>query len=182
MKNVNDISNNTSKNIQESDLLLISNRINNSFIVNHNKYDKNEYKFYRKRIFELVKNIMNNKCNDKDIIQSFDYFIKDAIEFIKFQDKSDIIQTEYENALFLKDKNYLQDSNLPITPFGLSIIPEEINNIIFRDHDVKTIDIEKCLNLKKIQTNKQDNIIIPKQKEYNLKDPILKYKGIKNKS
>lgn len=183
--NDNNKINNNNENIIDSlakhDMLLlnydkitaIQNEQNNSI------YKTDEYKFYRKRIFQLVKNIMNKKCDNSEIKGSFELFIKDAIEYFKFLDKADIIQEEYEKSLFVKDKNNFGDDNTsPKTPFGLGVIPEEVNNLICKEHDLKTMDIQKCLNVKIIYPEPKETFKPPIQKEYNLNDPKFKNKGV----
>lgn len=59
-------------------------------------YNKDEYKHYRKRILELVKDLLNKKDMGQDIKEHFQIFVFHAIEYLKFQDKSNIIQTDLE--------------------------------------------------------------------------------------
>ena len=60
-------------------------------------YNKDEYKHYRKRILELVKDLLNKKEVGQDIKEHFQIFVFHAIEFLKFQDKSNIIQADLED-------------------------------------------------------------------------------------
>lgn len=143
----------------------------------NNIYKTDDYKFYRKRIFQLVKDIMNKRCENAELQHSFSTFVKDSIEYLKFVDKAEIIQQEYEASLFLKDRNGEDIGDSQKTPFGLGIIPEEVNNLICKEHELRTLDIQKCLNIKTIHPQEK-KINPPVQKEYNLKDPKFKNKGL----
>ena len=54
-----------------------------------------EFIFYRKRILQLVKDLVKGTEKNEVLLRSFEHFTKDAIEHFKFTDKSDIIQNEF---------------------------------------------------------------------------------------
>ena len=138
--------------------------------------NKEERKFYRKRIFNLFKEMINGNTPENllpDVKYAYDNFINSTIQYFKTIDNNDIIQSEYKDVVFLT-------SNFSDIYTDCSI--NSINNsdadlLLMRSIklDVPTLDkyVKKTLNKKKEQ------IVLPKQKEINLNDPELKTKGIK---
>ena len=68
---------------------------------NLNKIQPNDILFYKKRIFQMAKDILLHKLADVKVKNAFDSFCAICIEYFKFIDKSEIIQTDYSN--FKKD-------------------------------------------------------------------------------
>jgi hypothetical protein len=138
--------------------------------------NKEERKFYRKRTFNLFKEMINGNTPENllpDVKYAYDNFINSTIQYFKTIDNNDIIQSEYKDVVFLT-------SNFSDIYTDCSI--NSINNsdadlLLMRSIklDVPTLDkyVKKTLNKKKEQ------IVLPKQKEINLNDPELKTKGIK---
>jgi hypothetical protein len=135
----------------------------------NNKKDK---KFYRRRIFDLTKQLLSNEKPETlshDIKHSFDNYVNLCIEYFKALDTTDIIQGDYSN-LNLDSKNEINIENIGST--------EEANQLMMRSikmsHPPSLLD-----NFVKVKNVKpQVQPIIPKQKDINLKDPVLKNKGI----
>jgi hypothetical protein len=94
-----------------------SNQTNND-ACNMNKskntgYRQKDKKFYKKRILNIIKILLNDiedrdniDNSDKnsyslfpDIKKSFDVFIKTSIDYFKSKDKCDIIQSDYNNQV-----------------------------------------------------------------------------------
>ena len=149
------------------------NNANNN--INKNKKDT---KFYRKRIYELTKQLLNNNNNNNnnsdelqqnyptDIKKSFHQYVKTCIEYFKVLDTTDILQENYADLL---DDIY---KTSPITP------PDDMAML-------RQIKITEPNSLEKIVTVKRTcpptKIYIPTQQDINLKDPALKNKGIRKK-
>jgi hypothetical protein len=128
-----------------------------------NIIDKNDFEFYKARIFKLTKDILKDKEVDKKINNGFMNFAKLCIEHFKFIDKRDIIQNEYDDI-----KKNKSESN------GFNI--NESNSIIMKKPEFKKVKITDQIPIK---TNiKPDSVIMPKKRVFNLKDPKLKRKGI----
>jgi hypothetical protein len=137
----------------------------------NNKKDK---KFYRRRIFDLTKQLLSNEKPDvlaPDIKNSFENYVNLCIEHFKALDTTDIIQQDYSNLnLEIDSKNEINIENIGST--------EEANQLMMRSikmsHPPSLLD-----NFVKVKNVKpQVQPIIPKQKDINLKDPVLKNKGI----
>jgi hypothetical protein len=138
--------------------------------------NKEERKFYRKRIFNLFKEIINgNQPEDlsPDVKYAYDNFMNTTIQYFKTIDNNDIIQSEYKDVIFSLDNssniysdcsiNYIQNSELDL------LLTRSIKL------DVPTLD----KYVTKTRNKKKEEIILPKQKEINLNDPQLKTKGLK---
>ena len=137
----------------------------------NNKKDK---KFYRRRIFDLTKQLLSNENPEtltSDIKNSFENYVNMCIEYFKALDTTDIIQGDYSHLnLDIDAKNEINIENIGST--------EQANQLMMRSikmsHPPSLLD-----NFVKVKNVKPDvEPIIPKQKDINLKDPVLKNKGI----
>jgi len=131
--------------------------------------NKEERKFYKKRIFNLFKEIITGHDPEDlspDVTYAYNNFINASIHYLKTKDNNDIIQEEYSD-----------------------FIPECSNNIV--DASINYIDADKLMMrqikidvstldkyVKRTSTKKPEQMILPKQKEVNLNDPELKTKGL----
>ena len=138
--------------------------------------NKEDIKFYRKRIFNLFKEIISGdspKHLSPDVKYAYDAFLNSAIHYFKTIDNNDIIQSEYNDIENLEHScvEFTQDLSLNLTT------NVEADKLLMRSikTDVPTLD----KYVKKTIVKKNNEIILPKQKEINLKDPNLKIKGLK---
>ena len=145
--------------------------------VNKDKYQK-EKKFYKKRIYDFTKKMLNGEKIDviiPDTTFAFENYARSCIEYFKALDKTDILQEDYLNL----DTDSKFSSSLEMHS---STTLEEANEIVMRSFKVSQPN-----SLEKIVKRKQTQIIakapvLPKQKDVNLKDPALKKKGIEKKN
>ena len=140
--------------------------------------NKEDLKFYRKRIFNLFKEMISNnppKDLSPDVSYSYDTFIKSSIHYFKVHDNNDLLQEEY-NYLDLdlsKDENIDNNTELPEN----LEIKEETNKLMMRSIKMDLPTLDKYV--KRISHKKEDNVILPKSREVDIKNPELKNKGIK---
>jgi hypothetical protein len=166
---------------------LLNNDILNKHLVNQKaqKLNKKEKKFYRKRIYNLFKqmilgNIKEEEINP-DIRYAYDNFINASIQYFKTVDNNDLIQSDYKdieehkedlfNADFCENNNDIQELNYSYA---------EADNLLIRTVKIEPPTLDRYV--KKTIYKKKDEIIFPKQKNINLKDPELKNKGLKKKN
>ena len=124
--------------------------------------NKEEQKFYRKRILSLHKDMLRGIMPNKDIKQIHDNYVFTLINYFKMIDKKDILQEEYDN---LEIKSKEKNENFDIKKADTLLMEEQI----------PTLDkFVKCIKYK-------DEPIPPKQKNINLKTDKLRTKGIKKK-
>jgi len=144
--------------------------------------DKKDKKFYRKRIHNLAKELLLSKEELKDIPPdikfAFNNFIKVSINHFKMIDNNDIIQQEHidyenvENSIAIGENiNEINDNNI--------LNKEDADKLLMRSINITKPTLDNFVQRKITKPPKQ--MIIPKQKEINLKDPALKEKGITNK-
>lgn len=143
-----------------------------------NKKDK---RFYRKRICELTKQILTNEAplniqSNKDVQMAFDMYSRVCIEYFKILDKNDILQEDYSSLL---DSSSEINKNPNLDVENLNSV-EDANNLLMRS--IKLVEpnsLEKLVKRTSTKAVKKQHL--PIQKEINLKDPILKKKGVKKK-
>lgn len=159
----------------------------NELLISINKRDK---KFYKKRILNVTRDLFLNDEVDvsPDVKESYNNYIKHCIEYFKMIDKSDIIQNEYNEASSESNKLILENENEDNDNIKMDIVDSSIiqntkqydnaNNILFnKTNKINTLDnfVKKI----HIENNKIPEII-PRKRKINLKDPLLKFKGLNN--
>jgi hypothetical protein len=137
-----------------------------------NSYNKDKL-FYKKRIHNLHRNLMNDKQLYPDFLQkAFDNYMKLSIEYFKMIDHTDIIQEDYIGLQLLEEEIPDEEEEIPETN-----IEEESYKSLYMNtpHVIPTLD-----NFVKIikKTEDEKPMYVPQQKEINLNNPELKKKGI----
>tara|TARA_B110000483_G_C18155479_1_gene527234 strand:+ start:85 stop:690 length:606 start_codon:yes stop_codon:yes gene_type:complete len=131
--------------------------------------DKRDVSFYRKRIFQLCKDLLRHNETNPNIKETFDQFCLTAIDHFKMMDRSEILQNEYKNL----------DTDIPVSSFKPEDIPDP-NEFMFKKIEQRDDKIDRFV-IKHI-TKKEPEIHLPKQKKYNLKDVKYQEKNIVVKS
>jgi hypothetical protein len=143
--------------------------------------NKEERKFYRKRIFNLFKEIINGNIPEDlspDVKYAYDNFMNTTINYFKTIDNNDIIQSEYKDIILSQDSssNSFIDSSTNLHAYNLKPENLEVDLLLTRSIKLEVPTLDKYVT--KTRTKKKEEIIFPKQKEINLNDPQLKNKGI----
>jgi hypothetical protein len=145
--------------------------------------NKEERKFYKKRIYNLFKEMLINKSEPDDLLPdvkyTYDNFINASINYFKTIDNNDLLQEEYKT---LDEEEMVDLENLNAVPelgdddniVGL----EEADKLLMRSIKITTAPLDKFVKRKSIKP--EALVIMPKQKEVNLLDPELKVKGLNN--
>jgi hypothetical protein len=157
--------------------LLLNKKMLNKHLVNKNinANNKEDRKFYKKRIYNLFKEIITgNEPKDllPDVKYAYDNFINSCIHYFKIIDNNDLRQEEYKEYYNLTNE---QSNDISLNDVNNGM---EINSLLMRTIKIDTYNLDKYV--KKTNTKKKEDIILPKQKDIDLKDPQLKNKGIKN--
>lgn len=154
-----------SRNIQ-MDLLYLTNTRMKSKVENLNKgVNKEDLKFYRKRILQQTKNYLREGRLDSSVDRAFDNFADRLIEYYKFIDKKEQIQSEYNEMKEPKKKKVKDIDMLEETMKMMKEVEPPVKTI----KDFITVVAEKPKKKR----------VIPKLKEYNLKKDELRIKGLK---
>ena len=153
---------------------LFNTQVKNKKAQSVNKEDK---KFYKKRIYNLFKEILINKSEPEnlfpDVKYAYDNFINSSINYFKTIDNNDLLQEEYKTL----DEEALENINV-IPDLGDDIGAEEADKLMMRSIKITTPTLDKYVKRK--NTKPEEKLILPKQKEVNLMDPELKVKGIQS--
>ncbi len=152
------------------DLLYLTNDRMRTRVGNlNNGVNKEELKFYRKRILQQTKNYLREARLESSIDRAFDNYADKLIEYYKFIDKKEMIQKEYED---MKDspKKKIKDMNIM-----------EENKKMMKEVEPHVKTIKDFINV--VTEKPKKKRVIPKLKEYNLKKEELRIKGlVKEKS
>ena len=146
--------------------------------LDHDTVLKSEKKFYRKRISAMVKDILYNNLNNNSdcpvsdvIITAFNTFARLCVSHFKFKDTMDSIQGDYKGMVL----DHTSGVGLGVdTMEGWSI--DEANKLFMKQVDKKVITMDNFVTK---TSPPHDEMILPKTKELNLKDPKYKRKDIK---
>lgn len=154
-----------SRNLQIDLLYLTNDRIRTRVENLENGINKEDLKFYRKRILQQTKNYLREGRLESVIDRAFDNYVDKLIEYYKFIDKKEIIQKEYENmkgnsVKKIKEINLLEEDKK---------IMKEVEPQVKTIKDFITVVVEKP----------KRKHVIPKIKEFNLKKDELRFKGLK---
>ena len=138
-------------------------------------------RFYKKRIIQLTKDILNNTPPPEllnDVSFAFHHYLKSCIRYFKILDKHDILQEDYKDLDFPLLEEMTMDASSNQNREDTKINTEEMDKGMMRSIKVPKPSLDTFV----IKTSKKasDEPILPKQKKVNLKDPQLKTKGLKN--
>jgi hypothetical protein len=141
-----------------------------------NKNSEKDRLFYRKRALNLTKELLKGDEDvfvSPDVKYAFECYIKTCIRYFRVMDKSDLIQEEYQSL----ELNKKESEEASTESSGLKVLDE----IIMRKINLKNNGtLDNFVEIKSLRT--EDEVIpLPQQKKFNLKDPILRNKGIGKK-
>lgn len=136
------------------------------------KTNKRDIKFYKKRIFNLTRELLTTSDKPEmlppDVRQAFETYTHLCIQYFKILDNNDILQEDYSSIIELQHK---EDTIFIETQ-------QEADKLLMRSIQLTNNSLDGFVKKKVV---KQKDIILPQQKEINLKDPDLKIKGIPKK-
>lgn len=139
--------------------------------------NKEERKFYKKRIYNLFKELLINKAEPDDLLPdvkyAYDNFVNASINYFKTIDNNDLLQEEYKT---LDDNNLTLENINAIPSLCDDVSVEDADKLLMRSIKITPPSLDKYVKRK--STKPQEQIIMPKQKDVNLLDPELKVKGL----
>ena len=160
------------------DYLINTKQYKNHLIQNtlNKKINKKDKKFYRRRIQSLTKELLSKEEEEivmsPDVKYAFDNLVKTCVHYFKILDRNDIIQEDYnEFDDEIKEEKEISESE--------QFLKEENEKLLMRSVKMSNHSLDNFIKIK--MTKNPEELIIPQQKEINLKDPILKIKGITKK-
>lgn len=138
---------------------------------------KADYKFYRKRAFAMVKEMMRGKYQSDHLKELHMKYVNELIVHMKVQDTTDILQSDYPPKISAKTEVNDDDDN-ESTSSGE--IVEQANKLMMKETeaDLSTMDdfVTKKIIRVKIPTPP------PTRREANISTLEHKTKGLKKKS
>jgi hypothetical protein len=142
-------------------------------VKNTNKKDK---KFYRKRIYSLTKELLLNQEENMfsinllpEVKSDFDNYINTCIHYFKSLDNNDLIQKELNVKM---NENKTCDSLAEINRNFNEANKQFVKTLTIKGKTLDNFVIKNKLN--------ENSIILPKEKNIDLRDPVLRTKGVKN--
>lgn len=146
--------------------------------------DKQERKFYKKRIFSLFKDIITGaEPSDllPDVLYAYDNFTKSCIHYFKTIDNNDLHQEEYNEITNMIKTEHIETEHIETEHISTNFSKnEEADKMLMRSIKIDVPTLDKYV--KRTSTKKQEQIILPKQKNIDLLNPDLKNKGLKKKN
>ena len=144
------------------------------------KINKKDKRFYRRRILSLTKDLLYKEESEilvsPDIKFAFDNLVKTCIHYFKILDRNDIIQEDYNGFdEEIKEENNEEKEISESEQF----LKEENEKLLMRSVKMTSNPLDNFIKIK--MTKQIEELIIPQQKQINLKDPILKNKGVNKK-
>jgi len=153
---------------QKLDLLYLTNP---NFMNKYNKtqkinsIDKNELKFYRKRIFMLTKDYLRGHKESNTLDNVFNSYANSVINYFKFIDKEELIQEDYKD---IKQKKQKLDKSFKLV---------DENKKLMKQAKIETKTIKDYLPIVTREKPKK-KVIIPKKKNFDIKNEKFRTKGL----
>ena len=155
------------------DLLYLTNPNHKlKYNIKSERVDKEDIKFYRKRILMTTKDYLRGKNLNESIDNAFNNFASELIKYYKFTDKKDLIQKEYNNVK-IKSKTLTKED---LENFK---VMEKNELMLKRKEDTKKT-IKDFIPIV-VKEKKRKKMIIPKQKDFNIKTTEFRKKGVVEK-
>ena len=133
---------------------------------------KDDYKFYRKRAFAMVKDMMRGKYPSEHLKDVHMKYVNELINYMKVQDTTDILQKDYPPKTETDIKEHA-DSELS------DDLLEEANKLIMKDLDVEGSTMDDFVTKKIIKMKTPTPP--PTRREANISTEEHKTKGLKKK-
>lgn len=148
---------------------------------------RKERKYYKKRILALTKDLYNKKCEDKDIVDPFNEYLKCCIKYLKFKDISDIIQKENNGYVKDKDSSFVNaqaelekrigngaNDGGDVHEDGEDNAAEDAgelnkaNKLCMKHYDVQGSTLDRFVTIKRAGEASQPQMILPQIREFNV--------------
>ena len=162
--------------MEKYDKLLVNRRIK-TCIKNIDELDEKDVKFYKKRIYDLTKQLLHGETPPiflKDLTNVFNDYIRICIIYFKLLDRHDLNQEEYSSV----------EKSITLSEEPEINLDKELHRMFkFKNPSHMPNSLEKIVKrTTSAPTENPTPIFIPMQKEFNLSDPALRNKGICKKN
>ena len=130
-----------------------------------NSIDKDELKFYRKRILMLTKDYLRGHKENNTLDNVFNSYANSVINYFKFIDKKEIIQEDYKD---IKQKKQKLDKSFKLL---------DENKKLMKQAKIETKTIKDFLPIVTREKPKK-KVVIPKKKKFDIKNEKFRTKGL----
>ena len=146
----------------------------------NNKINKEDIKFYRKRITSLTKEMLKGVFPNEPLKKIYENYTSSIISHFKMVDTKDIIQQDY--TLFNNESNNVLDIDIDLSINEFSTIEKANEQMLNKVINVSTLDnyVIKSGNNNE-NNNENNNSSLPSKKNIDLHCPTLKTKGVVEK-
>ena len=128
---------------------------------------RNDLDFYKKRIFQLTKDMLRGEKIKTKVNKAFVNYAQICIDHFKFMDRMELIQNDYKDIKSpINKKNTFNMNNS--------------NSMMLRKKKPYRPKITDNIKIKSTRINTPP--VIPKTRNFNLKDPKFREKGLKKKN
>lgn len=134
---------------------------------------KDDYKFYKKRAFAMVKDMMRGKFPSKHLKDVHMKYVNELINYMKVQDTADILQSDYPTDELVADE--VIDDNV----FTCPELMEEANKLMMKDLDTGEPTLDDFVTKKVIRI--KEPLPPPKIRVADISTDEHKTKGLKSK-
>jgi hypothetical protein len=134
---------------------------------NLQQISRNDLDFYKKRIFQLTKDMLRGEKLNTKVNKAFVNYAQICIDHFKFTDKMELIQNDYKDI-----KSPVNKKNT----FNM----KNSNDMMLRKKKPHRPKITDNIKIKSTRINTPP--VIPKTRNFNLKDPRFREKGLKKKN
>jgi hypothetical protein len=134
---------------------------------NLQQISRNDLDFYKKRIFQLTKDMLRGEKINTKVNKAFVNYAQICIDHFKFTDKMELIQNDYKDIkspVNKKNTFNMKNSNIVMLRKKKPHRPRITDNIKIKSTRINTPPV------------------IPKTRNFNLKDPRFREKGLKKKN
>jgi hypothetical protein len=142
-------------------------------------------RFYKKRLIDLTKKLLKDEINNMQLVNIFNEYIKNCINYLEFLDKSDVMQDKYDKTVNNNNdelnNNELNNNELNNNELNNNELNNnELNNNELnnneRTNSMDDIIIDSSENMK----NNVDNLLFKKEevKKVNLDNFIIKKNSV----
>ena len=128
---------------------------------------RNDLDFYKKRIFQLTKDMLRGEKINTKVNKAFVNYAQICIDHFKFMDKMELIQNDYKDIKSPVNKK---------KTFNM----KNSNSMMLRKKKPYRPKITDNIKIKSTRINTPP--VIPKTRNFNLKDPKFREKGLKKKN
>ena len=145
-----------------------------------NKERNEEEKFYRKRVFSMMKSMLKGKYESESLKEAHRAYVSTIIEHIKCQDRCELLQSEYPPETS-KNKSIKNTNRI----FGLETIPEEADLsqadtlLMVNKSSEKQPTLDDFVEIRKMNIKKEDPP--PRRRNINIKTDAHRTKGLRSK-